>query len=138
MRRHPGAAVADPDRFLPCGALGTEVGGPDRRAGRGETGALGGREVALVKVVEAGEGETLEGPGESRLADELAGSPAPAGRTVDRRPRLAPVREILAGGEVAGRRLDRLDVSIPGREAADGELDRRAEDRVAPEPAIAP
>ena len=112
-------------RSVPPGrALGAQVGGGDRRAGRGQSGALARRELALVQVVEAGGREALQRPGEGRQADDLTGPPAAAMRPVDRGPARAAVRQVIRGGIPLRAHLDRVDVAVPGREAGRRQLDR--------------
>ncbi len=124
MARDPHAAVGGLDRPAPRGAVVPEVGGGVAAAEGAERGRLAHTEVAVVERVEALDGQALEGCCQGREPDHLAGAPWPAVRPVDRRE-----RRIRAHGREhdRGRRLDRRDEAVPGREPGPRQLDGRGE-----------
>jgi len=98
---------------------------------------LARRKLAFVEVVETGLGEALQRTGQRRQPHDLAGAPAPAVWAVDRCPARTTVVKVVGEREALRTDLDGLDVAIPGGKAAGGELDRRRQDCVAREAAVA-
>ena len=117
LRRDEHAAVVEGQRLTPVDGVRGQVGGPDRRAERGQRARLALAEIALVERVEAIPGEPLERRRQGGQADPLAGAPGPAGRRSDLE-KPASTRSVAATSRGGG--FDRLDEAVPGREPRPG------------------
>ena len=132
MGRHRRAAVVGRDRLGPRGRVAAQVLQGDRAPrGRQGAGLVLGR-LTRVELVPAQVGHALQGRGEGRQADPLAGTPWTAVGPVDAEP-----GRVRAERVAADRRgpLDGLDEAAPRGEAIARQLDRGGQQGRPREPA---
>ena len=134
MGGDPDPPIVDRDRLGPCRAVGPQVVGRDRRPDGRQPTRLALAEIAIVEVVEADQGQALEGRGKSRQTDPLGGSPRAALRPIDLLEPGSATERVDDGRE---RPLHGANEAGPRRKPVPGQLDRRCEDLGPRQPAVA-